>query len=198
MQSIGLLIGAAFTMANMMTAAILTITFFFGFCGFFDRGLPPFLHWLKYLNVLLYGYHLSMLVMFDGLRFTCDTPSSYKVCPNKDIELEDVMKVYGIVMSKTTCFLVLLGAMIACRFLAYRFLRYRLECDDGNSPAPEVSRGMNRFELRDAAKKASNARRTPKHIAPTMADNTGNEEKMDEVSASVEFALHEEQKPQRI
>jgi len=125
MQSVGLVISAGVPANQMVTVAVLIITFFFGYSGLFAPNMAYWLTWAEKLNLLVYAYTLHLRSIFTvDLTFNCKTPlSEYANCPAEKIRNESIFEEHNVKYSSSICVLVLVAASLLLRFISYRLLR---------------------------------------------------------------------------
>mmetsp|Transcript_8070 Transcript_8070/g.11245 ORF Transcript_8070/g.11245 Transcript_8070/m.11245 type:complete len:161 (+) Transcript_8070:62-544(+) len=138
-QSIGLLFSAAIPAKNLMTVALLYVTFCFLYTGIFvplDATPIPF---IAFLNPMIYIVGLSIHVVFglNGRKYRCsnnvdDAGTLYpKSCDDDGdgkIAPVEILREYGLrPFSPAVCIAALLAFMLISRISAFFILKRRMK-----------------------------------------------------------------------
>jgi ABC-type multidrug transport system ATPase subunit len=121
-------------MAHANTLALVLITFWFAWSGFFVQmfRLSVWLRWLEHCNIFMYAVQLGLqIVLSSDLTFTCDgfgTEFTSKTCGSKEDTFSglDARSLIGIDRSPVLCLVILVGTLLSSRLVTYVFLRYNL------------------------------------------------------------------------
>jgi ABC-type multidrug transport system ATPase subunit len=144
LQSWGLFISATIDMPSIMTAAIVTVTYWFAFSGLFapPNTMQPGLGWLRYIDPQTYIWQLQLRQMFpSSARFQCDSKSQIPQCTaNKNssspdygyITGDEALDMFQVDIAPWVCVVVLIVGSIVLRFLAYLALSVRIDKWTGN------------------------------------------------------------------
>eukprot|EP00041_Stephanoeca_diplocostata_P011915 m.197985 g.197985 ORF g.197985 m.197985 type:complete len:694 (+) comp18726_c0_seq1:57-2138(+) len=150
--AVGFIIAAGVPDRHLQTAAILAITFFFAYSGFFKPfdDIAAWMRWTEHVNLLLYGYHLIMYILFHyGPDYTCvlgeDTQYDDE-CADGVITPQEALDFYDVTKSPALSIGVLLGGTLVLHYLAYRFLRLRTKLRD-NLGTAEQNNPVNKAQI---------------------------------------------------
>lgn len=154
--SVGFVIAAGVPDRHLQTTAILAITFFFAYSGFFKpfEDIVPWMQWTEHVNLLLYGYHLIMYILFHyGPDYVCvvGVDTQYDVeCVDGVITPQEALDFYDVKKSPGLSIGVLVGGTLVSHYLAYRFLRVRTKLRDNLGTAEQEIHEGNMYQTRDA------------------------------------------------
>lgn len=136
-QAIGLSISAGISEKNVITFAMLMITYFFGYSGLFVplQNMPAWLSWSYYGNFLVYTYQLTMYIFFivPNQDYTClsSSETNFASCKESNessvITPQEIAELIGIVIPPWLSAVVLFCGAIVFRILAYRLLRWDIQ-----------------------------------------------------------------------
>ncbi|XP_045612633.1 uncharacterized protein E23 [Procambarus clarkii] len=134
-QSVGLLIGAVCydLQVGITIAAIFTLfTQLFG--GYLANRIPPWLVWAKYLSMVHYAFQNMNIIQFTyGMKISCSTENSrfnscVEILPSDgdshSIPINEILAERGEPLPLWVNTAILVGFMIAVRFLTYVMLRF--------------------------------------------------------------------------
>jgi len=133
MQGIGFLIGTGFQIDKAFTIGILAITFEFAMSGFFNK-LQSWLSWILWVNVFIPTLTLGGVVLWLGNTWSCDYPSDFEKCPEKEITQHDLLsKFFPMYMPYWfLAFLYIIACILLFRILSFRLLRVRMSKNIAN------------------------------------------------------------------
>ena len=133
--------GLSFTTAAVIperfqtSAAMLIITFLFGFGGFFVPlpEMPVWYSWTRYLNFISYTYQTILSVTITAAAgaqgFACSAPTDaasqnvdVSLCVNGFVSAETVLQTYGVGIPVWACAIALIGWLFALRILSFILL----------------------------------------------------------------------------
>ena len=136
-QSIGLFLSAAVPSRNVVTVAMLLVTYVFIFAGFLvPLGRTPLGSAANWVNPMRYIWVLAMHVVMDGKTFRCEDdyatagtefPASCSEAGDGVIGVREIFAEdkYLVDQSAGACVAFLLGVFVAARHIAYLVLRRR-------------------------------------------------------------------------
>ncbi|GMH34295.1 hypothetical protein BSKO_02129 [Bryopsis sp. KO-2023] len=133
-QAIGMLIGAIFmSQKEALTCATIVFITTFMTGGFYIRSMPPFVAWLKYINLNFYSFNIAMKLEYSGRKFfNCGGLGAREANEFGEIECKpvtDLKSALSFVVDVDAPIWVDLGALflllVFFRLLVYLVLKHR-------------------------------------------------------------------------
>lgn len=136
-EGVGQLISASgMNMAHASTLAMLLVTYWFAYSGFFIEifRLHIWIRWVADLNTFRYSVHLMMhTILTDDVQFSCSeratiNPTSKNFCESGATWMpsSEAKRIYGIDTSPALCLCVLFISVFVIRLSGFALLRYSL------------------------------------------------------------------------
>lgn len=125
-QSVGLMLGAIFmNPKNAQTVSTVIMLTFMLVGGYYVRGIPAWIAWVKYLSFVYWGYNLLLKIEYSGRTFVdCGGQSTLTV---ECVPVPDVSKALNFPTDAEASpwpeVVVLLGMLVLFRVLVYLVLR---------------------------------------------------------------------------